>query len=154
MKTKHFFVPVLDAAEVVPFTIRITGKAKKDLTSPDTARKELERFIKILERNFKEPIWYMGFDVIGEKYYERFLFDKGGFLEIMMEAPLVMNAHFVRQARAKRFAIAMKKTLTSCLPKSPICKMLIENVEASSEEMEETLTVNKWQKLRKDRKKY
>jgi hypothetical protein len=153
MKIRHFFVPVLDAAEVIPFTIRLKGDAKKDILSQDKVKAALEKFIDLLQKNFGEPIWYMGFDIIGEKYYERFLFDGDGFLEIMMEAPLAMNAHFSHEKRAQKFALAIKKTLSTILPKSPICKMLIENISASSEGQEETLTVNKWEKLKRIRKK-
>ena len=113
----------------------------------------LAKFIKLLEKHYGEKLVYIGMDVIGEKYYERFLFQKGGFFEIMMESPLAMNAHFTTSVRAKKFALALKKALAKTLPKTPICKMLIDNVKASSEE-DETLTVNKWDNLKKLRKRF
>lgn len=150
LKTKHYYVNLLDAPELLPFTIKVDKNLTSNFKNQDEAIKKLEKFIESLKKEFKEPIWYMGFDVIGEKFFERFIFEKGGFIEIMMEAPLAINAHFVHEKRAKQFAKALKKTLQKSLPKKPIAKMLLENIEIGSEEPDE-LKVKEWDKLKKIR---
>ena len=118
MKTQHFFVPVLDISEALPFAVKPTETIKKNIDEQDRAKEELDKFVSMLEKNLKENIFYMGFDVIGEKSYERFMFDKGGFFEVMTENPIVMNAHFVHEKRAKKFKDALKKTLQSIMQKN------------------------------------
>jgi len=151
MHVKHANVSVLDVAEILPFTIRAAKSTVQELKNASIAREELERFIAKLEKNFGEPIWYIGFDVIGEKFYERFLFDKGGFLEILMEAPVAIVAHFVSEKRAKNFSAALKKTLKEILPKTAASRLLIDSIKEASEEHAE-LKVHKWHKIRKIKK--
>ena len=147
MKTKHIFVAALDVSELLPFCV-IQGKNIKDsLRGEEQAKRELERFVDILERKFKETIWYMGTDIIGEKNYERFIFEKGGFFEIMVEPPVAMNAHFVHKKRARKFCDALKKTLTEIMPKNAISRMFIDSIDVQSEEGD-SLTVNKWSKIK------
>lgn len=150
LKVKHFYVNVLDAPELIPFTVKLEKDLTASLKQQEKARQELDKFINILRKDFKEPIWYIGFDIIGEKFFERFIFEHGGFLEIMMEAPSAINAHFVHEARAEKFTKALKKTLTKILPKKPIAKMFLENIEIGSEEAAE-LKVEEWDKLKKIR---
>ena len=124
MKTKHIFVPALDVGELLPFAVKQTRDIRKSLEEQEKSRNELVKFIDKLEKNWKENIYYMGMDIIGEKSYERFIFQKGGFFEIMVEEPIALNAHFVDQKRAEKFLKALKKTLQQILPKNNISKML------------------------------
>lgn len=150
MKTKHIFVTALDVSELLPFCFVQTKKVKDSLKEEERARKELEKFIDILEKKFKEPIWYMGADIIGEKSYERFIFEKGGFFEIMVEPPVAMNAHFVHEKRAEDFCKALKKALTDIMPKNAVSKMFVDSIEVQSE-YGDSLTVDKWSKMKKIR---
>lgn len=150
MKTKHIFVPALDVSELLPFTIRKTKKLSESLKEQERARKELEKFVDKLEKNYKEKIWYMGMDVITGKTYERFIFDKGGFFEIMIEAPLAMNAHFVHERQAKKFNEALKKTLKQIMPKTSVSDLFINSIEVGSEE-EESLTYKTWANIKEIR---
>ncbi len=147
MKTKHIFVPALDVGEILPFLVRKTKDIGKNLQEQERAKKELVSFIDKLEKNLNQAVYYMGFDIIGEKAYERFIFDKGGFFEIMIESPLALNAHFVHESQAKSFLQALKKTLKSILPKNPISDMFIESIEIQDEK-DESLTVAKWHELK------
>ncbi|MBI2670832.1 hypothetical protein HYX18_02555 [Candidatus Woesearchaeota archaeon] len=150
MKTKHIFVPALDVSELLPFTKRKTKKLSESLKEQERARKELEKFVDKLEKNYKEKIWYMGMDVITGKTYERFIFDKGGFFEIMIEAPLAMNAHFVHERQAKKFNEALKKTLKQIMPKTSVSDLFINSIEVGSEE-EESLTYKTWANIKEIR---
>lgn len=152
MKTKHIFVPALDVGEILPFVIKKTKNLKDSITEQERARKELERFVDKLQKNYKEPIWYMGMDVITGKTYERFIFEKGGFFEIMIEAPLALNAHFVHERQAKKFLMALKKTIKSTLPKGPACDLFLDSVQVQSEE-DEDLKYKTWTSLKQIRGK-
>jgi len=55
-----------------------------------------------------------GMDVVDEKNYERFIFEKGGFMEIMVEAPLVISAHFVHMDQARFFRTSLQAALRTC----------------------------------------
>ncbi len=151
MELKHHFVPVLDVSEKVPFTISLTGNVKKDIFRQESAKAELDKFIKLLEKNLGEKLVYIGMDVIGEKYYERFLIEKGGFIEIMMEAPLAINAHFCSKPRAKKFEKAIKEAFKKTLPKNSISKIFIENISVSTDQTQ-NIKVKTWDKLKDIRK--
>ena len=150
MKTKHIFVPALDVGELLPFAVKKTKKLVENFAEQERSRKELVKFIDQLQKNFKEQIWYMGMDVIGEKSYERFMFDKGGFFEVMVENPIAMNAHFVHEKRAKKFKDALKKTLKFMLPKTSISEMFLNSIEVQDED-DAFLTVQEWNRLKKIR---
>jgi hypothetical protein len=147
MKTKHLFVPLLDVGEVLPFAVRKTETLQESFTEQDRAKQALVKFVDQLERKLKQKVYYMGLDVIGEKAYERFIFDKGGFLEVMVESPVALNAHFVHELQAKAFAKALKLALTGALPKSPTSQLLIDSVEVQNQD-DTSLTVEKWHKLK------
>ena len=144
---KYWFVPVLDAAEIIPFAIKKSKNLKESFAAQDMCRECLAKFISILEKAFGEKIVNIGSDVIGEKFYERYLFDKQGFFEIMLESPLAMNAHFIDEKRAKKFAAAMKKALSTVLPKNPMARMLVDGIQASATE-ESELKVETWDKIK------
>jgi hypothetical protein len=150
MKTKHVFVPALDVGEILPFVAKKKKSLKENLKEQERSKKELEKFINKLEKNFKENIWYMGFDVIAEKSYERFIFNKNGFFEVMTEAPAAMVAHFLNTKRANKFCEALKKTLKQMMPKSYVSKNFIDSIKPEVEQSE-VLTVNKWTTMKKIR---
>ncbi|MEK6822972.1 MAG: hypothetical protein AABY13_04015 [Nanoarchaeota archaeon] len=147
MKTKHVFVPALDVGELLPFAVKETATLEESFAEQDRAKKELVKFIDKLEKNLKQKIFYLGFDVIGEKSYERFIFDKGGFLEVMVESPLALNAHFVHDDQAKKFEKALKTTLASVLPKGPASRIFIDSIELQDQE-DTSLTVQKWNTMK------
>ncbi|MBD3203873.1 hypothetical protein GF327_06240 [Candidatus Woesearchaeota archaeon] len=152
MKSKHIFVAALDVGEILPFSIKDIEKLAEQIKEQERAKKELEKFIGILENKFDEPVWYMGTDIIGEKYYERFIFDNGGFFEIMQEPPVALNAHFVHEKRAEKFHESLKDSLKQLLPDSPISDMFLNSIEIKTQEAD-SLTVHKWTKMKNIRKK-
>ena len=150
MKTKHFFVAALDVGELLPFSVRQTKNVNENFTEQERSRKELVKFIDALQKNYKQPIWYMGMDVIGEKNYERFIFEKGGFFEVMMEPPLALNAHFVHSEHAESFKKTLQKTLRELMKKTPISEMFIDSISVQTESDEE-LKVASWTKIKEVR---
>lgn len=147
MKTKHIFVPVLDVGEIVPFTLKETDSVGENMEEQENTRAKLAEFIDKLELKFGEGIYYLGFDEIAGKFYERFMFENGGFFEIMIEAPLAMNAHFTDKKKADKFCRAVQGTLKIILPDSPISKMFIESISVQSQE-DESLTYKKWETMK------
>ena len=112
MKNTHIFISAIDINEQLPFVVKKTKKLQQTLQEQERARQELDKFILILEKKFKEPLFYLGMDVIGEKSYERFMFKDSGFFEVMVEAPLAFNAHFPERKRAVKFCKALKEAIT------------------------------------------
>jgi hypothetical protein len=151
MKSKHIFVPALDVGEFLPFCVRETHKLYDQIKEQERAKRELENFINLLEKHYEEPIWYMGMDIIGEKSYERFIFENGGFFEIMTESPVALNAHFVHDEQANKFSVALKTSLKQILPQSKIIDMFLESIKVETEE-DESLTVHKWHSMKNIRK--
>ena len=147
MKTKHIFVPALDVGEVLPFIVKQTKTLSENIKEQQRAKDELIKFIDRLEKNYKESIYYMGMDIIETKTYERFIFDKGGFFELMIESPLAMNAHFVHDQQAKKFCEALKKTISSILKKDKLSEMFVNSIVVNSEE-DQSLTYEKWNRMK------
>lgn len=150
MRTKHIFVAALDAGEILPFTIKKMRTLQEGITEQERALTELEKFISLLEKKFRQKIFYMGMDVIQEKTYERFIFEKGGFFEIMMEAPLALNAHFIAKKSADRFCTALKVALRELLPLSPISEMFLESIKVEDENSQ-SLTYEAWNTMKEVR---
>ena len=150
MKTKHIFVSALDVGELLPFIIKKSGKLKKSLEDQEKARQELEKFIDILERNYRKNIYYMGMDIIAGKNYERCIFEDSGFFEVMTDAPIAMSAHFVHEKKAQKFAEALQKTLLEIMPPGPVTDMFINSIQVQKEESEQ-LTYKKWSDIKKIR---
>lgn len=153
MKSKHSYVVLIDLPEDLPFEIKKISIKPTDLTdTKESARaeKELFGFISKLEKNFKEETSFIGEDIIGEKFYKRFLFPKSGFMEIMYQAPVSIIAHFIDINRAKSFATALKKTLDQTVTDEKIKNILKNMVEVSTEK-KEVLTYDKWSKMKEIR---
>lgn len=147
MKTKHIFIPVLDVGEIIPFTLKKSDSVQESMEEQDKLREKLSEFIEKLEKNYGENIFYLGFDEIGGKFYERFMFEKGGFLEIMIEAPLALNAHFIDEKKAVLFCDALKKTLKEFIQDSPMAQMLIDSISLQTQD-DESLTYKQWETMK------
>ncbi|MEM4259796.1 MAG: hypothetical protein QXG00_01010 [Candidatus Woesearchaeota archaeon] len=152
MKVKHVFVAILDVNELLPFSLKRTKDLSGGIKQQENAKKELVKFIDMLEKLYGQHIYYIGTDIIEAKTYERFIFQKEGFFEVMMEAPLAMNAHFVEEKDAERFLKAIKEVLNKILPNSPIKKIFLESIHVQSEK-DQSLTFNMWNTLKEIRNK-
>ena len=147
MQNKHIFVPALDVEEILPFAVRKTKTLSENIKEQQRAKDELIKFIDKLEKNYNVSIYYMGMDIIEAKAYERFIFEKGGFFEIMIESPLAMNAHFVHENQAKKFCAALKKTFKSIMKNDKLSDIFINSIEVNSEN-DQSLTYERWGKIK------
>lgn len=150
MKTKHTYVVLIDLPEALSFEVKpekqSTGFLKRIERKTDHSETELFNFISVLENNFGEEFNFIGEDVIAEKFYKRFLFQKSGFLEVMCQAPVAIIAHFIDPDRARKFSEALKKTIEETV-KDEKAKTILKNLVELNTEKEESLTYQKWSKL-------
>jgi hypothetical protein len=151
METKHVFVVLIDLPEVLPFKVPEEKDVSRSFQYQERSILELSHFIQLLSKNYGESIYYIGQDIIADRFLNRFLFEKEGFMEIMMAEPVAVAAHFVNKRKAEKFVAALKKTLRKLLPKTSPCEVLINSIEVS-EEQEQALSFETWQKLKEIRK--
>jgi len=155
MKSKHVYVTLIDLPETLPFeTSQEKSKPEKIAKEFEDSKKsetELFNFVNRLEKNFKEEFSFIGDDLIGEKFYKRFLFQKDGFLEIMYQRPAAIIAHFIDEKRATLFSQALKKTLEETVKDKKLL-MILQNLVEVNKEKEDLLTYDKWTKLTKIRR--
>lgn len=81
-----------------------------DFSKIENAEQKLQDFIKYLEKKF-DVIWYMGTDMFEDGIYERFMFHKGGFMEICLKGEI--KCFFPENKCAemqKAFSYALQKT--------------------------------------------
>jgi hypothetical protein len=154
MRTKHTYVVLIDLPEALPFEFKLTRTKPDGLDELDDEAKkseeELFKFVTRLEKYFKEEFSFIGEDIIGEKFYKRFLFKKDGFLEIMYQPPAALIGHFVESNRAKSFAKVLEKVINETVKEDKV-KMILKNLIEVNTEKEEPLTYEKWSKLTKIR---
>lgn len=151
LKNKHSLVTLVDLPEALPFVIKKKKNIKFILETSDEDTKKLFDFVVLLEKGFGEEFSFIGEDIIAEKFYRRFLFSNGGFLEVMSEPPATIIAHFIDEKRAKKFASALKKVIEGTIKDETIANMLKNTIEVSTEK-EETLNYNKWSEMKEIRK--
>jgi len=147
LKSKHSYVVLIDLPEVLPFETKRKKGIKEILEMGEEDIKKVFEFVVLLEKEFGEEISFIGEDVIAEKFYRRFLFPNGGFMEIMTEPPAAIVAHFIEIRRARKFAEALKRVLNKVVKEKTIRDILKKSVEVSSEK-EDVLTYKKWTEMK------
>ena len=100
-----------------------------------------------VEKFSGHKIHYIGHEKRYGKHLVRFLFKKGGFLEVIVEKPLTMNAHFFDEKHANNFAHGLKKVLKKSLPDQPVKEMFIGSIQVEDGFKGELLSIDKWSKM-------
>lgn len=147
---KHFYVTLLDLPEALPFSFTPSDEFKDlelDSKKEAEADTKLMRFVSLLKKKFGEDFAFIGDDIIGEKFYKRFLLEKNGFVEIMTGVPSVVSAHFTNKQRAEKFAKALRETIKKQVTSEKAKSILLTAVEVS-EDNSSRLSFEKWEKLR------
>lgn len=147
MKTRHCCVSFLDVPEVFPFGLEKEENVLDMLEKPDLTEGKLLEFISHLEDEFEEEIYRIGQDIIGERLYRRYLFKRDGFLEIAMEKPCAVIAHFVTINRGRKFAESLAKVIKKYLGDG-IGDLMVNDINIAYE-AEDALTQYKLAELRK-----
>ncbi|MFH1641445.1 MAG: hypothetical protein ABIC04_00940 [Nanoarchaeota archaeon] len=145
-RVKHVNVPLIDVEGIIPFNKKETNDPKSELTEEQRIKKEITSFISKLQKNMHEPLCYIGEEKRYGKHLERFMFSGSGFMEIMVEAPLTINAHFTHVSVAHKYANALKKTLREILPNTKIKELFLDSISVD-EEGAEQLTYEKWDRM-------
>lgn len=139
MKDRYFNIPLEDVAGLLPFNKSETDDLSDEISEKKKIREEMGKFMDLLKKNMNTTVFYMGSE--GNK--ERFLLTNG-LVEIIVDRPLVINAHFTKLSQAKKYSKALKATLRKIVPESKIKKMLIDSVEIKDKS---SLTIDKWQQM-------
>lgn len=96
----------------LPFQIRREGKeglsAFKELERANTV---LQKLVRRIEKRLHDVVWYIGTDVFADGIYERFVFNKGGFMEIRIGSNAGIYAYFNSEKRAQDFKKALEKAM-------------------------------------------
>ncbi|NJL44301.1 MAG: hypothetical protein HC945_03245 [Nitrosarchaeum sp.] len=127
----YHVVSLIDVNELLPFVKRIQDTEEANLREDEKLRDELHKFFTILKKHYHKPLHHIGEEKRFGKHLERYLIDKGGFIEIMVEAPLHLSAHFAKKGNAEDFCKALKETLQETVPASPCRQMFIDSVRVS-----------------------
>lgn len=136
MEIRHYCVSLLDVPEVLPFGFEKNENVLDMFDKIDFAEGKLLEFMSDLEKEFKENIYRLGQDMIGGKLYKRYMFKKDGFLEIAMEKPSAIIAHFITKERGRRFAESLARVIPKYV-KGEIADLMINDISVTFQEKEE-----------------
>lgn len=136
-------ISVLDVEELLPFVKKETMSIEEQIIEEKRVKEELEKFVDLLIKHNKEKFYYIGEEKKFGKHLERYIFHNGGFLEILVEKPVSINAHFLSKKRAEKFCSALKKVSNVVLPESEVKKIFIDSIQVSKPE-DSPLTYDKW----------
>ena len=93
----------------LPFQVRKEGlSAFKEL---ERANSVLQKLVRRIEKRFHDVVWYIGTDIFADGIYERFVFNKGGFMEIRAGSNAGIYAYFNEEKRANNFKDALQFAL-------------------------------------------
>ena len=93
----------------LPFQVRKEGlSAFKEL---ERANAVLQKLVRKIEKRFHDVVWYIGTDVFSSGIYERFVFNKGGFMEIRIGNNAGIYAYFNSEKRAQEFKKAVETAI-------------------------------------------
>ncbi|RLI99758.1 MAG: hypothetical protein DRP03_02610 [Candidatus Aenigmatarchaeota archaeon] len=149
MIKRHWFVTLIDLPEALPFVVK-ESEIAKEVFGENVKGSYIEKlisFIKAIENEFGYEVAYVGEEAKADKYYTRFLFKDGGLLEIMIQAPCAIIAHFIEREKAERFAATLRNVLDRVVKDKTMCQLLKDSIELSSA-TDEALTYEKWSEMR------
>ncbi|HLD33834.1 MAG TPA: hypothetical protein VJB66_03840 [Candidatus Nanoarchaeia archaeon] len=129
----HCFISALDVAEQLPFSFVEGINLHDSLEKKKQSTEELEKFVHLLQKFMKEKVYHLGKDTINQKSYHRFMFEGPGFMEIVLEAPVAINAHFQSRQRARKFLTALKNSVRKILPPGPHCEVFLSSINIEDE---------------------
>lgn len=144
----YYLVAASDVENLLSFSKSEKSDLSEDISEHNRAQEELTQFISLLQNQLKEEIKYIGEDTSCGKHLERFLFSKGGFLEIYLEKPLVLKGHFLHKRHADRFVSALKHALKVVIPESPIKSLFIQSIGVEKVQ-KDPLSTESWMAMHK-----
>lgn len=142
----YYSVKVTDVAGLLPFYKKDTADLSDDIKEQKRVRDELIKFVSTLKKEYHGSIVYIGEEKMEGKHLERFLFADGGFMEIMLEPPLILKAEFTAKKNADKFVKALQNCFESIIPQNPIKQMFIEGIKVDDGNKDQ-LTIETWEKM-------
>jgi len=103
-KPEFYAVLLRDSSAVLPFSTIEIEKFEK-------MQAALEKLVRAVEKSMHEIVWYIGTDIFGESCCERFMFAKGGFMEILPGRRAELRAYFPSSRKALKFRKVLAKVL-------------------------------------------
>ena len=139
VKLQHYIVIVVDVQELIP----LEDESKRGLEKEASVAKHTKELISLLQKNYHDKILYIEEGSVGGRCVQRFLFKKGGLLELIEDKPFAIKAHFVKRNEADHFLRALKKTLRQIVPENPVKEMFINDIGVDIIE-NDPLSEEKW----------
>lgn len=127
-RVNYHVVSLIDVNELLPFVKRESQTEEDEAREEEKLKRELHAFFETLKKNYPHPLHHIAEEKRFGKHMERYLIEGGGFIEIMVEAPLHLNAHFTAKAKAEEFAHALKQALHEAVPDSPVRQMFVDSI--------------------------
>ncbi len=143
----YTIVNLVDVNEFLSFAKKEYKELEQQIKEEERVERELKKFISEIAKYSKHIIHYIGHEKRYGTHLVRFLFKQGGFLEVIVQKPVTLNAHFIDAASAKKFAAGLKKTLQKWLPDTPIKQLIIDSIKIETGKRENEITIEKWTKL-------
>jgi hypothetical protein len=130
-KRRHDYkvVSMVDVNQLLSFAKAEYQALEEQINEEKRVEKELKEFINLIEKESRHRIHYIGHEKRFGKHMVRFLLKDGGFIEVMVEKPLVLNGHFVTKKSAENFLNGFKKALHHQIPDHPVKQMVIDSIK-------------------------
>ncbi|MFW5991344.1 MAG: hypothetical protein ACOCQX_03885 [Candidatus Nanoarchaeia archaeon] len=143
-RVQYINIPLEDVEGLLPFNKKGADDLTDEITEEERIKRQIAKFMQIIEKRMNEKVSYMGTEKQYGIYMERFMFSKG-FVEIIVEKPLLINAHFSDMNEARKYAQALKAAVQKTLPESETKKMLINSI--SIKPRQKKITMGEWEKI-------
>ncbi len=149
LKGDYKVVHFVDVNELLGCAKKEFSELDQQIKEEERVEKELREFIKHVEKHSGHKIHHIGNSKDFGVFMVKFLFKKGGFMEVIGERPLTLKAHFINKKDADMFAKGLKKALHNLLPETPVKDMVIDSIAVEDGFKEEQISVGKWKKMNK-----
>jgi hypothetical protein len=148
MARVHYkIVSLLDVDQLLSFAKNEVQSLDEEIKEEKRVEKELKEFISIVEKNSGHG--FIGHEKRYGKHLIRFLFTTGGFLEVIVDKPLTMNAHFINEKHAEKYAKGLKIALEKVLPNHPVKPIFIESIKIEDGFKDDVISLDRWSKMHK-----
>jgi len=122
-------VSFVDVHNLLPFGKKQYQTSMMKFKEEARIEKEILVFMAGLGRRSKLKIHFIGHEKNNEDHTLRFIIEQGGYIEIYIDRPLSLNAHFISQDRAELFLKALKESLNIHIPEHPVKQLMINEIK-------------------------
>ena len=127
-KVDYKIVSFVDVHNLLPFGKKQYQTSMMKFRDEARIEKEIQVFMSGISRRSKLKIQFIGHEKSNDDHILRFIIEQGGYVEIFVDRPLSINAHFVSQDRASLFVNALKEELNIHMPEHPVKELMIQEI--------------------------